>query len=318
MNAIELRSFGAEELRMSCVPDPTPGLHEIKVRVQASSINPLDFQTCRGDYRNHVKLPATLGNDASGVVVDVGAAVHGWRPGDEVFYFAPLFAGPGTHAEYHVVDAALVVRKPARLSHEQAAALPLAASTAYTALHTRAQVRPGETVVVHAGAGGVGSLAVQIAKAAGARVIATCRSAASALVSGLGADLTIDYTRDDWVEAVNGATHGRGADIIFDTIGGDTLSRAALALQPGGRVVTIVDTATPQNLLTAWGRNARYEFLFISPSAAVLGSIAALVNAGRLVPVIDRVLPWCRIVEAYRRVATGSVRGKVVITMAGE
>ncbi|PTY06759.1 NADPH:quinone oxidoreductase [Verrucomicrobia bacterium LW23] len=315
MRAIQLTGFGGiEHFNVRDAADVRPGPTQLAVRVRATSVNPLDIQTRRGDYRDQIALPTIIGNDVSGQVVEVGSMVSGWKAGDEIFYFAPIFDGSGTYAEMHVVDAQFVVRKPARLSHEEAAALPLAATTSWTALHERAALKPGETIVIHAGAGGVGSLAIQLARIAGARVVTTCRPDNEALVRSLGAAETIDYRTTDWIDAVLDLTKGRGADVVFDTVGGDTLSQAPRALADRGRLVTIVDTAKPQNLLAAWGRNLRYDFVFAAPDADKLRAIAELAEKGAFIPVIDSKFPLSQAGAAHAHVEAGGVRGKVVLS----
>ncbi|HSI83076.1 MAG TPA: zinc-binding dehydrogenase [Candidatus Methylacidiphilales bacterium] len=315
MKAIQLRGFGGiENFNVTEVADVRPGPTQLAVKVRATSVNPLDIQTRRGDYRDQITLPAIIGNDVSGQVIEVGSMVTGWKAGDEVFYFAPIFDGNGTYAEIHVIDAELVVHKPARLNHAEAASLPLAATTAWTALHERAALKPGETVVIHAGAGGVGSLAIQLARIAGARVLTTCRPENEGLVRSLGADETIDYRTTDWISAVLDLTQGRGADVVFDTVGGDTLSQAPRGLAACGRLVTIVDTAKPQNLLAAWERNLRYDFVFAAPDADKLRAIAELAERGTFIPVIDSKFPISHVGAAHAHVEAGGVKGKVVLS----
>ncbi len=314
MKAIQLTGFGGvENFRLSELPDVSPSADQIKVRVRATSVNPLDIQTRRGDYRDQVLLPAIIGNDVSGEVVELGSNVRDWDVGDEVVYFAPIFSGSGAYAEMHAVDARLVVRKPAGLTHVQAASLPLAGTTVWTALHERAGLRDGETVVIHAGAGGVGVLAIQIAKACGARVLTTCRPENNGFVQSLGADEAIDYRKVDWVEGVRQLTQQRGADVIFDTVGGDVLTQGPRALAPGGRIASIVDTAEPQVLLDAWGRNARYDFIFVAPDSVKLGAVCKMVDEGALHPVIDSEFALESVGDAHTHLERGGVRGKVVL-----
>ncbi|WP_337831237.1 zinc-binding dehydrogenase [Pseudonocardia sp. TMWB2A] len=281
-------------------------------------MNPLDLQTRRGDYRDQTPLPAVIGNDVSGVVVQTGPGADEFRPGDEVWYLAPLFDEHGSYAEFHVADQALVARKPAQLSHTEAAGLALVGMTAWEALVERAQVQPGERVLVHGGAGGVGSVAIQIAAALGTEVVTTARAGDHDFVTGLGADVAIDFSTTDYVPQV--AALG-GADVVIDTVGGDTLTRSPGALADRGRVVSIVDTPQPQNLLAAWGLNATYHFLFVSPGRAKLDALARLVDQRRLRPVIGAVLPLADIARAHTLLEHGAPvpgrsrpRGKIVIS----
>ncbi|MEV0528709.1 alcohol dehydrogenase catalytic domain-containing protein [Streptomyces sp. NPDC050439] len=201
MRVMELVRFGDADTAFATreLPRPAPGPGQVLVRVLATSVNPLDLQTRRGDYRAQLTLPAVIGNDVSGVVVEAGPGAGDFLPGDEVWYLAPVFAGQGTYAEFHVVDQALVARKPARLSHVEAAALALVGVTVWEALVERAGVRAGERVLVHGGAGGVGSAAIQVASALGAEVVTTARARDHEFVTELGADIAIDFSAGDYV-----------------------------------------------------------------------------------------------------------------------
>ncbi|QEU93733.1 zinc-binding dehydrogenase [Streptomyces kanamyceticus] len=308
MRVMELVRFGAADTAFAAreVPRPAPGPGQVLVRVLATSVNPLDLQTRRGDYRDQVALPAVIGNDVSGVVVETGPGAGDFQPGDEVWYLAPVFAGQGTYAEFHVVDQALVARKPARLSHVEAAGLALVGVTAWEALVERAGVRAGERVLVHGGAGGVGSAAVQVASALGAEVVTTARARDHEFVTGLGADHAIDFSAGDYVPRVRALG---GVDVVLDTVGGDTLTRSPEVLADRGRVVSIVDIPEPQNLLAAWGVNATYHFLFVSPGRAKLAALGELVEQGRLRPVIGAVLPLADIARAHALLGGGSAGG---------
>ncbi|WP_179953713.1 zinc-binding dehydrogenase [Lentzea guizhouensis] len=309
MRAVELVHFGDADTAFTTreLPRPTPGPGQVLVRVLATSVNPLDLQTRRGDYRDQLALPAVIGNDVSGVVVETGPGADDFRPGDEVWYLTPIFAGQGTYAEFHVVDQALVTRKPAQLSHVEAAGLALVGVTAWEALVERAAVRAGERVLVHGGAGGVGSVAIQIAKALGAEVVTTARAADHEFVTGLGADTAIDFSAGDYVSQVRAL--GK-VDVVLDTVGGDTLTRSPEVLADQGRVVSIVDTPQPQNLLAAWGVNATYHFLFVSPGQAKLAALGRLVDQGELRPVIGAVLPLSDVAQAHALLEASAGNGR--------
>ncbi|WP_439681193.1 zinc-binding dehydrogenase [Embleya sp. MST-111070] len=308
MRVMELVRFGAADTAFAAreLPRPTPGPGQVLVRVMATSVNPLDLQTRRGDYRDQVALPAVIGNDVSGVVVETGLGADDFQPGDEVWYLAPVFVGQGTYAEFHVVDQALVARKPARLSHVEAAGLALVGVTVWEALVERAGVRAGERVLVHGGAGGVGTVAVQVAGALGAEVVTTARGRDHEFVTELGADLAIDFSTGDYVPQVRATG---GVDVVLDTVGGDTLTRSPEVLADRGRVVSIVDIPEPQNLLAAWGVNATYHFVFVSPGRAKLEAIGRLVDRGELRPVIGAVLPLADIAKAHALLEGGSAGG---------
>lgn len=321
MRVVELVRFGDADTAFATreLPRPTPGPGQVLVRVEATSVNPLDLQTRRGDYRDQVALPAVIGNDVSGVVVGTGPGADDFRPGDEVWYLAPVFAGQGTYAEFHVVDQAVVARKPAGLSHVEAAGLALVGMTAWEGLVERAGLRVGERVLVHGGAGGVGSVAVQLASALGAEVVTTARARDHEFVTGLGADLAIDFSAGDYVPQVRALG---GVDVVLDTVGGDTLARSPEILADRGRVVSIVDIADPQNLLAAWGVNATYHFVFVSPGRAKLDALARLVDQGKLRPVIGAVLPLADVAQAHTLLEGGSTgegrrrpRGKIAVAV---
>ncbi|MET9552289.1 zinc-binding dehydrogenase [Streptomyces sp. NPDC006645] len=321
MRVMELVRFGDADTAFAAreLPRPTPGPGQVLVRVLATSVNPLDLQTRRGDYRDQVALPTVIGNDVSGVVVQTGPGADDFEPGDEVWYLSPVFGGQGTYAEFHVVDEAVVARKPARLSHVEAAGLALVGVTVWEALVERAQLRVGERVLVHGGAGGVGSVAIQLAAALGAEVVTTARARDHEFVTGLGADIAIDFSAGDYVPQVRELGE---VDVVLDTVGGDTLARSPEVLADRGRVASIVDIPEPQNLLAAWGLNATYHFVFASPGRAKLAALGRLVDQGKLQPVIGAVIPLADVAQAHTLLEGGSVgegrrrpRGKIAIAV---
>jgi NADPH:quinone reductase-like Zn-dependent oxidoreductase len=319
MKAIVLKSFGGpESFELRDVPKPVPQAGQVLVRVHATSINPLDYQVRRGDYPDLVPLPAITGHDVSGVIEAVGAGVTAYAPGDEVWYTPQIFEGQGSYAEYHVAAESIVGRKPAALSHLEAASLSLVGGTAWEALVARAGLRVGESILIHGGAGGVGHVAIQLAKATGARVLTTVREANFAFAREMGADVVIDYEKEDYIDAVLRATDGRGVDVVFDTIGGDALSRSPDALAQLGRVVSIVDIAQPQNLIQAWGKNAAYHFVFTRQNRGKLDELSALVAQGRLRPHVGAVYRLADVPAAHARLESrnNGVRGKIAIEVA--
>lgn len=321
MKAAVLTRFGGyDAFEMRDVPVAEVGPRQVRVRVHATALNPLDYQIRRGDYADHVPLPAIIGHDISGVVEEAGSHVTEFKPGDEVYYTPKIFGGAGSYAEQHVADVELVGRKPSNLSHPEAASLTLVGGTVWEAFVTRAQLAVGETVLIHGGAGGVGTIAIQLAKAMGARVITTARSTDHELVRSLGADEVIDFTSEDYVEAVARYTDREGVNIVFDTIGGDALTRSPLALADFGRVVSIVDIAQPQNLIETWGRNATYHFVFTRQNRGKLDALTKLVERGLVRPIIGATLPLSRMGEAHDLLenrASHGLRGKVAIEIAG-
>lgn len=318
MKAVVLKSFGGpESFALEEVPTPVPRAGQVLVRVHATSINPLDYQVRRGDYPDLVPLPSITGHDVSGVVEAFGPGVTGFSVGDEVWYTPQIFDGPGSYAEYHVANEHIVGKKPPSLTHLEAASLPLVGGTAWEALVERAALRVGESVLVHGGAGGVGHVAIQLAKAMGARVLTTAREANVPFVREMGADVVIDYEKEDYVDVILRETSGRGVDVVFDTIGGDTLSRSPDVLAQLGCVVTIVDIAQPQNLVQAWGKNASYHFVFTRQNRGKLDELSALVERGQLRPHVGAIYSLADIPAAHALLErrNNGLRGKVAIAV---
>ena len=318
MKAMILTSFGGpESFELRDLPKPVPGTGEVLVRVHATSINPLDYQVRRGDYPDYVPLPAITGHDVSGVVEQVGPGVTAFAPGDEVWYTPQIFDGPGSYAEYHIAAQSIVGKKPASLSHLEAASLSLVGGTAWEALTVRAALKVGESILIHGGAGGVGHVAIQLAKAIGAKVFTTVREANAEFARSMGADVIIDYEKEDYVDVINRETDGRGVDVVFDTIGGNTLSRSPDALAQLGRVVSIVDIAQPQNLVQAWGKNASYHFVFTRQNRGKLDELSTLIARGQLRPHVGAVYSLADIGLAHARLESpnNGLQGKIAIAV---
>jgi NADPH2:quinone reductase len=309
-------AFGGPELfELREVPRPAPGPGEILVRVIASGTNPVDAKIRAAGSWARITPPAILGYDASGVVEEVGPGVRDLVPGDDVFYTPEIFGNQsGTYAELNVVSAAIVARKPRRLSHVEAAAVPLACGTAWEALVRRLQLRVGETVLIHGGAGGVGSFAVQIAKAAGARVLATAGPSNQDLLLALGADRAIDYTREDAAEIALSETRALGVDAVFDTVGGELIAQSLRATRPGGRLATIL--APRGDLSALYERNLILHGVFLTRESARLREMAPLLESGRITPLIEAVLDLEQVGEAHWRLDKGHGRGKLVLAVA--
>lgn len=318
MKAMMLKSFGGpQSFELRDVPKPVPGAGQVLVRVHATAINPLDYQVRRGDYADLVPLPAITGHDVSGVVEEVGSGVTAFVPGDAVWYTPQIFEGPGSYAEYHVAAQGIVARKPASLSHLEAASLSLVGGTAWEALTVRAALKVGESILIHGGAGGVGHVAIQLAKAIGARVFTTVREANIEFARRMGADVIIDYEKEDYVDAINRETDGRGVDVVFDTIGGDALSRSPDVLAQLGRVVSIVDIAQPQNLIQAWGKNASYHFVFTRQNRGKLDELSTLIARGQLRPHVGAVYSLADLALAHARLESpnNGLQGKIAIAV---
>ncbi|MFI6822773.1 NADP-dependent oxidoreductase [Micromonospora sp. NPDC050187] len=309
MRAVSQDSLGGPEvLRVVEMDRPEPGVSEVLVRVHAAGVNPTDlWHRATGGLLG--ETPVRLGWDVSGVVEAVGLGVTMFQPGDEVFGMPRLPQPAGTYAEYVTSPARHLARKPATLSHAEAAALPLAALTAYQSLVDTACVRPGQRVLVHAAAGGVGHLAVQIAKAHGAHVVGTARSAKHAFVRGLGADEVVDYTQVDFASVVG------DIDIVIDTIGGDYGPRSLRTLRPGGIVVSLASPAESHLAVEARDRGVRAGFTIVEPDHGGLKAIAALVGAGQLRPEVAVVLPLDQVARAHEIAQTGRTTGKIVLTV---
>ena len=278
----------------------------------------MDAQVRGGDDADMGAQPALAGHDVSGVVESVGPGVTSFVHGDEVWYTPQIFDGPGSYAEYHVASEKIIGKKPASLSHLEAASLTLVGGTAWEALVVRAGLRVGESILIHGGAGGVGHVAIQLAKAIGAKVFTTVREDNFEFAQSLGADVLIDYTKEDYVDAILRETDGNGVDVIFDTIGGNTLAKSADALAQLGRVVSIVDIAQPQNLIEAWGKNASYHFVFTRQNRGKLDELSTLIERGQLRPHVGAVYSLADIPLAHARLENpdNGLRGKIAIKVA--
>ncbi|WP_417361461.1 zinc-dependent alcohol dehydrogenase family protein [Galbibacter sp.] len=300
MKAAVLKEFGSiENFEIVDIPTPKPGFKEVLVKVFATSVNPLDYQVRRGDYKNELELPVITGHDVSGEIVEVGPGVENFKVGDEVYYTPEIFNGPGSYAQFHVAHESIMGLKPKNLSHLEAATLPLAAGTAWEMLVTRAQLKINQSILIHGGAGGVGIPTIQIVKAMGAIVYTTARKAHHKFLLELGADHVIDYENENYIDAIQQMTDNKGVDVIIDTIGGNTLSDSGKILSQMGQVVTIVDIDKPQNLIEAWGKNASYHFVFTRQNRNKLDELTKLVENKKLKPFLNKVYPLSEIGKAH-------------------
>jgi NADPH:quinone reductase-like Zn-dependent oxidoreductase len=299
MQAVLIHETGGPEvLSLEQTDRPEAGEGEVLIRVQAASVNPMDWKIRRG--LREVPLPKILGNDVSGVV-EVSRA-EGFAEGDEVFGIAPS----GGYARYATAPASAIAKKPAGISHEQAAALPVSGMTAWQALFDIGGLQSGQTALVAGGAGGVGHLAVQLARHAGAKVIATGSSRNRDFVLGLGAEEYVDYTKQDVGASVS------GVDVAFDTVGGDTTESLVPTLREGGVLVTIANAPPTQ---AAAERGARAELLLMSTSSEQLARIAGLVAAGEVRVEIAQSFPLSDARQAHELSEAGHTRGKIVLTV---
>lgn len=311
MRAVSQERAGAPDvLKVVETARPEPGRGEILVRVRAAGVNPADWKTReRGVFADGSMPPFTLGFDVAGVVEAVGAGVTIFQPGDEVFGM-PRFPHPaGAYAEYVTAPARHFAPRPHGLDHIQAGALPLASLTAWQALVDTAQVRTGQRVLIHAAAGGVGHLAVQIAKARGAYVIGTASAAKHDLVRTLGADEVIDYRTQDVGDTV------RGVDVVIDSIGGPNWARSLRTLRRGGTLVSILPFDDTFPARQAEEAGVRAVFMLVEPDQQGLREIGALVGSGRLRVIVDAVFPLEQVAQAHRLGEAGRTTGKIVLTV---
>jgi NADPH:quinone reductase-like Zn-dependent oxidoreductase len=299
MQAVLMHETGDPDvLHLEEIERPEPGDGEVLVRVRAASVNPIDWKYRRGFVDK--QLPAVLGNDVSGSV-EVSRA-EGFAQGDEVFGFA----ASGGYAEFATTPAAVIAKKPAGVSYEQAAAIPVAGLTAWQALFDRGGLGRGQTALIAGAAGGVGHFAVQFAKLSGAQVIGTGSSRNRDFVLDLGAEEYVDYTQQDVADAVS------GVDFAFDTVGGETTQSLLPALREGGILVTIAGAPPEQ---AARERGVRAELLVTSPSSDQLARIAELVAAGDVRVEMAEVLPLAKVQGAHELSESGHTRGKIILTV---
>ncbi|MGW7692433.1 NADP-dependent oxidoreductase [Streptomyces asiaticus] len=309
MRAISQDVFGGPEVLKEVErPRPVPGTSEIVVRVHAAGVNPTDWKHRAGRPGLDKPVPV-LGWDVSGVVEEVSRGVTLFKPGDEVFGMLPYPYGAGAYAEYAKGAARSFARKPSNIDHVQAGALPLAALTAYQALVDTADVRPGQRVLIHAAAGGVGHLAVQIAKARGAYVIGTASAGKHELLRELGADELIDYRTTDFTEAVS------DIDVVLDTLAGDVRTRSLDVLRKDGTLVSILPRDLDADAIKAAELGVRLEGMFVEADHAGMRAIAELAEAGRLRAHIDATFPLAEVAEAHARGETGRTTGKIVLVV---
>jgi NADPH2:quinone reductase len=325
MRAMLIREHGAPGvLKLEEFPEPQLRETDVLVEVHASSVNPVDTKVRQRSGGR--EFPIVLGYDVSGVVVRCGARVTQWQPGDEIFAAPNLFRN-GANAEYVAIDARSAARKPRNVDHATAAVLPLVSQTAWEALHLRARIQPGHTVLIQAGAGGVGHIAVQLAKLHGCRVITTAgREESIAFCRDvLRADEVIDYRNTNVVERVKALTGGQGVPVTVDTVGGDVFLQSLDCAAVNGQVVTILgasaSTADRGQSLLYRNITVHYEFMGIATAheieperpGEILAGIARLVEAGLLVARVSHRFPLERLAEGHAQVETGRTIGKVAV-----
>ncbi|WP_142398392.1 NADP-dependent oxidoreductase [Bacillus toyonensis] len=331
MKAMIIDRYGKVPMRMTEVPTPEINEYEVLAEIHAASINPIDFKIRDGKVKMLLKyeMPLILGNDFSGVIVKIGAKVTNFKVGDEI-YARPRKNKIGTFAEYIAIHEDDIALKPNNLSFEEAASIPLVGLTSYQALHDIMQLQKGQKILIHAGSGGVGTFAIQLAKIMGATVTTTASEAGVNLVTSLGADEIINYKTEKFEDIL------KNYDAVFDTIGGATLEKSFNIIKSGGNIVsvsgmpnarfgkefgsgffkTLLFSLASKKLTTLEKKhNAQYSFLFMKPSGDQLRTIANYIKAGQIKPVIDRVFPFEDAQKAMEYSESGRAKGKIIVKM---
>ena len=331
MKAMIIDRYGKVPMRMAEVPTPEINEYEVLAEIHAASINPIDFKIRDGKVKMLLKyeMPLILGNDFAGVIIKVGSKVTRFKVGDEI-YARPRKNKIGTFAEYIAIHEDDIALKPKNLSFEEAASIPLVGLTSYQALHDIMQLQKNQKILIHAGSGGVGTFAIQLAKIMGATVTTTASEAGANLVKSLGADQIINYKTEKFEEIL------KDYDAVFDTIGGTTLEKSFDIIKSGGSIVSVSGMPNARfgkefgsgffktflfslasKKLTALEKkhNAQYSFLFMKPSGDQLRTIANYIEAGKIKPVIDRVFPFEDAQKAMEYSEAGRAKGKIIVKM---
>ena len=313
MRAIVIESFGGPEvLRPADLPSPEPAGDEVLIEVAYAGVNPVDWKIREGMLAGMFphEFPVILGWDAAGTVKDTGKNAAGFRIGARVYaYCRKPKVRFGTYAEFVTMNQAAVAPMPKNIGFAEAACIPLAGLTAWQSLFDAAKIKAGDKVLIHAGAGGVGSLAIQFAKHAGAKVFTTARGANHAYVKSLGADVPIDYTKESFVDAVRKKEPG-GIDLVYDAVGGDVQRRSYDVLKKGGRLVSIVNVPSDEEA-RRYGVEAAH--VFVTPDGEQLRRIGALLESGAVRPPALQEMRLEDAAEAQKRSQAGHVRGKIVL-----
>ena len=332
MKAFILDRYGSADcVRAGEMPDPELREDDVLVQIHAAGVNLLDSKIRNGEFKRILpyRLPLILGHDVAGVVVRVGSRVSRFKPGDEV-YSRPADGRIGAFAELIAISEDGVAIKPRALSMEDAASIPLVGLTAWQALIERARLQPGQKVLIHAGSGGVGTLAIQLAKHVGATVATTTSTANLDLVKSLGADIAIDYKKEDFADVLS------DYDVVLNSLDKVTLEKSLRVLKPGGQLISISgppDAAFARTIGASWvlrtvmgalsrriraqanRRQVQYSFLFMRANGGQLAKITSLIDDGIIRPVVDRVFPFASTKEAMAYVEAGRAKGKVIVSV---
>ncbi|GGH19982.1 NADP-dependent oxidoreductase [Paenibacillus segetis] len=329
MKAMVINKYGKHPLQLTDMPEPEVGDYDVLAEIHAASINPIDFKVRDGKVRMLLKydMPLVLGNDFSGIVIKSGNKVTKFKVGDEI-YGRPSKNRIGTFAEYISIHEDDIALKPENLSFEEAASIPLVGLTSYQALHDILQLSAGQKVLIQAGAGGVGTFAIQLAKAMGVYVATTTSEAGAKLVESLGADQIINYRTEQFDQVL------QDYDGVFDTIGGETLEKAFKTVKSGGQIVSVSGLPNARfgeefgsgfiktNLFRLITRkltklenkyNVKYNFLFMKPSGRQLEIISELIESGKIKPVIDQIFPFVEAQKAMEYSESGRAKGKIIL-----
>jgi len=330
MRAFILDRYGsADRVRAGDMPDPEPREDDVLVQIHAAGVNLLDSKIRNGEFKSFLRyrLPLILGHDVAGVVVRVGSRVRRFKPGDEVY---AADGRAGAFAEFIAIKEDDVAMKPTALTMAEAASIPLVGLTAWQVLIERAKLKPGQKVLIHAGSGGVGTLAIQLAKHAGATVATTTSTDNVDLVTRLGAGVVIDYKKEDFANVL------RDYDVVLNNLDKVTLEKSLRVLKPGGQLISISgppDAAFARSIGASWvlrmvmgalsrriraqakRRQVQYSFLFMRADGGQLAKITSLIDKGVIRPVVDRVFPFASTKEAMAYVEAGRAKGKVVVSM---
>jgi len=311
MKAVVIHEYGGPEvLKYEDVPQPEPKQDQLRIHVIAAGVNPVDGMIRSGmfDKEGRRAFPVILGGDISGVVEKVGSNITKFKSGDPVFAYVSL-DNSGGYAQYAVVTEREAAPKPKSLTYVEAAAVPIVALTAWQALIDTAKLKAGQTVLIHGGSGGVGSFAIQIAKAHGAKVIATASAANQELLKQLGADVAIDYTKQNFENVA------KDVDVVLDSIGKDTLARSYGVVKKGGIIVSLVARPDPAELEK---HGIRGEALSVDPNSDELSEIGKLIDEKKINVIVSQTFPLSEARKAQEQVATGHTRGKIVLKVADE